>query len=106
TRLEDVIHATNGTRPAANGSMVFDISRHAVCVRYSEGWRCKGPDGRDETFYDPGAVLPSTYIKASNTDAGDGFRRVSLSADGNTLAVGAPGEDSNATGINGNQDNN
>lgn len=44
------------------------------------------------------------YIKASNTDTQDRFgHAVSLSADGNTLAVGALGEDSNAIGINGNQ---
>ena len=47
------------------------------------------------------------YIKASNTDADDFFgRSVSLSADGNTLAVGAFGEDRSATGINGDQDDN
>ncbi|MBL4851274.1 MAG: hypothetical protein JKY90_03195, partial [Gammaproteobacteria bacterium] len=41
------------------------------------------------------------YIKASNTGANDFFgRTVSLSGDGNTLAVGAIGERSNATGIN------
>ena len=31
---------------------------------------------------------------------------VALSADGNTLAVGARGEDSNATGVNGDQNDN
>ena len=46
------------------------------------------------------------YLKASNTDEGDYFGRVSLSDDGNTLAVGADRESSNAKGINGNQDNN
>ena len=46
------------------------------------------------------------YIKASNTDAGDRFGvSVALSSDGNTLAVGAYSEDSNATGINGSQAN-
>ncbi|VAW78521.1 hypothetical protein MNBD_GAMMA12-2300 [hydrothermal vent metagenome] len=34
------------------------------------------------------------YIKASNSDAEDGFSLVELSADGNTLAVSALGEDS------------
>jgi FG-GAP repeat protein len=44
------------------------------------------------------------YIKASNTDAGDQFgQAVALSADGETLAVGAITEQSMATGINGNQ---
>jgi len=47
------------------------------------------------------------YLKASNTDAGDRFgAAVSLSGDGNTLAVGAFLEDSNATGVNQNQSDN
>lgn len=42
------------------------------------------------------------YVKASNTDAMDQFgSAVALSADGATLAVGARGESSNATGIDG-----
>ena len=47
-----------------------------------------------------------TYLKASNTNAGDQFGRLALSADGSTLAVGAWSEDSSATGINGNQADN
>jgi hypothetical protein len=44
------------------------------------------------------------YIKASNTGQDDQFGfSVALSADGNTLAVSAPYEDSAAAGINGNQ---
>lgn len=50
------------------------------------------------------------YIKASNTgerDDGDTFgHTIALSDDGATLAVGAPSEDSSATGINGNQADN
>lgn len=47
------------------------------------------------------------YVKASNTGAGDLFgTSIALSRDGNTLAVGAPGEGSNTTGINGDQFNN
>lgn len=47
------------------------------------------------------------YIKASNSEGNDKFgKSVALSADGNTLAVGAIGEDSAARGINGNQDDN
>ncbi|MES9924606.1 MAG: hypothetical protein ABW152_10960 [Candidatus Thiodiazotropha endolucinida] len=47
------------------------------------------------------------YMKASNADASDGFgSNLSLSADGNTLAVSAIGEDSLATGINGDQTDN
>ena len=47
------------------------------------------------------------YVKASNTGAGDAFGdSVALSADGSTLVVGAPWEDSSATGINGDQTDN
>jgi hypothetical protein len=48
-----------------------------------------------------------SYIKASNSNALDFFGwAIALSADGNTLAVGAYGEDSNANTINGNETNN
>ena len=44
------------------------------------------------------------YIKASNTGDGDIFgSSVALSDDGNTLAVGANGEDSETTGIDGDE---
>lgn len=47
------------------------------------------------------------YVKASNTEALDQFgESVSLSGDGNTLAVAALFEDSSATGVNGNQGDN
>jgi hypothetical protein len=50
-----------------------------------------------------GAWTQQAYIKASNTGANDEFGiDVSLSADGNTLAVGAFGEDSNGVGVNSN----
>ncbi len=44
------------------------------------------------------------YVKASNTGADDAFGfAVAISGDGDTLAVGAPGEDSSADGIGGAQ---
>ena len=47
------------------------------------------------------------YIKASNSQSSDSFGfAVALSGDGRTLAVGAMGEDSAATGVNGNQADN
>jgi hypothetical protein len=56
----------------------------------------------------------SAYLKASNPDEDDHLGAgnaltggsLALSADGNTLAVAAPGEDSAARGINGNQRDN
>ena len=49
--------------------------------------------------------IQETYLKASNTEHGDGFSLAALSGDGKTLAVAA-GEDSNATGINGDENDN
>jgi hypothetical protein len=82
-------------------------------------------DGSNNSAVNSGAVYLFTrtgntwsqqaYLKASNTGGlpaiccapGDLFgSAVTLSADGNTLAVGAPGEDSNAVGINGDQSDN
>jgi hypothetical protein len=62
-------------------------------------------------------VRQTAYLKASNPDASDHFgcggvlqghtgRGVALSADGTTLAVGAPHEASAAAGVNGNQRDN
>jgi hypothetical protein len=64
----------------------------------------------DNTVPDSGAVYvfkhsnavwrQQAYLKAQNSEAGDQFGgSVSLDFDGNTLAVGATGEDSNITGV-------
>jgi hypothetical protein len=45
------------------------------------------------------------YLKASNTEANDGFA-TSVAISGNTVVVGAIGEASAATGVNGNQSDN
>jgi hypothetical protein len=53
-----------------------------------------------------GAWSQQAYAKASNTDADDRFgTRVQLSGDGRTLAVGAMGESSAATGVGGPPEN-
>ena len=52
-----------------------------------------------------GGWAQEAYLKASNTDAGDRFGW-SVSVSGDTLAVGASGEASNATSANGNQADN
>jgi hypothetical protein len=53
-----------------------------------------------------GTWAQRSYVKASNTGSGDQFAwSLALSADGNTLTVGANNEDSNATGVGGDPDN-
>jgi hypothetical protein len=54
-----------------------------------------------------GTWSQQAYVKANNTEIADWFgASVALSGDGNTLAVGANRESSNATGINGDPANN
>ena len=54
-----------------------------------------------------GTWTQRAYVKSSNSETYDHFAKsIALSADGDTLAVGADAEDSNAPGVNGNQSNN
>jgi len=52
-----------------------------------------------------GVWRQQAYLKASNAEAGDNFGH-SVALSGDTLVVGAPFEDSGATGVNGDQANN
>lgn len=83
---------------------------------YSESSAATGIDGdqSDNTASHSGAVYvfaqaegiwsQQAYMKASNAEDFDFFgETLALSADGDTLAVGATGEDSAATGIDGDQ---
>jgi len=69
---------------------------------------CAANSGAVYVFTRSGSTwTQQAYVKTSNTEAGDNFGSVlSLSSDGNTLAVGARLEDSGATGIGGNQADN
>jgi trimeric autotransporter adhesin len=59
-----------------------------------------------EIITDSAMLSAISYVKASNTQADDWFGwSVTISGDGNTLAVGAPAESSNAMGANGDQAN-
>lgn len=80
----------------------------AIGVNGTEGTNTKGGSGAVYVYLrNTGVWSQQAYIKASNTDFSDIFgRAVALSGDGDTLAVGAPYEDSNASGINGDQVNN
>jgi hypothetical protein len=70
---------------------------------------CNGSECNDSSSINISGTLVDAigYIKASNTDSGDEFgHSVSLSGDGDTLAVGTNWEENSATGIDGNQTNN
>lgn len=88
-----------------------------VVGAFGEDSNATGVNGNqsDNSAADSGAVYvfarsgvdwsQQAYLKASNTARGDLFG-LSVGITGDTLAVGAPGEDSNATGANGNQSDN
>jgi hypothetical protein len=124
------IKASNPAESANFGSSVA-LSRDGntlAVAAYYEPSAATGINGNqnDRSIPEAGAVYIFTrsgttwsqqaYIKASNTGnaaVGDGFAEgdqfgysMALSADGNTLAVAAIGEDSAATGINGDQADN
>jgi hypothetical protein len=111
------IKASNpGVGDLFGGRLALSSSGDTLAVRARlEDSAATGIDGNqaDNSAGDSGAVYvfqrnattwaQQAYVKASNTDAGDelGSYGVALSADGNTLAVGAQGEDSGAVGVNG-----
>lgn len=100
--------------------LALSADGHTLAVgAYGERSSATGINGNQADFSagDSGAVYvfaraaaawsQQAYIKASNTGAKDEFgASVALSRDGNTLAVGAPKEDSSATAIGGNESDN
>ncbi|MGI8601672.1 MAG: hypothetical protein ACR2OZ_01600 [Verrucomicrobiales bacterium] len=94
------------------------ISGDTVVVgAYREDSNATGVNGNqsDNTAADSGAAYvfvrngttwtQQAYLKASNTGAGDWFG-YSVAVAGDTVVIGAASEGSNATGANGNQDDN
>jgi len=108
TSIEDVTDG-NGNL-AVNGTVVYDVSRDKVCYRVADSWICIGKDNDGNAVIGtetPNLSIISNYIKASNTDTDDYFgQKVCISDDGTRLVVSANGEDSNTTGINGDQSSN
>lgn len=99
------------------GRSVALLGNTLIVGAYGEGSNATGVNGNqaDNSAQSSGAVYVFTrsgttwsqqaYLKASNTDGGDLFGW-SVALSGETLVVGAYGEDSFARGVNGNQANN
>lgn len=74
---------------------------------YVEACSASGCEKSSLSFTATEMIKAIGYLKASNTEANDFFGwSIALSADGTTLAVGAPAEDSKAIGANGAQTDN
>lgn len=90
------------------GLTVFDADRREVPARFeaSVDRLCIAIDARGARYpltVDP--TVQSAYLKAVNTGADDQFG-AGVAVSGDTVVVGAPSEDSNATGVNGDPFNN
>lgn len=99
----------NGERLRFDGLVAFDATgRHLpATMSLSADLLTFEVDDTDAVF--PVVIDPvwsqQAYLKASNSAADDEFGR-SVAVSGDTVVVGAPYEDSNATGVNGDESNN
>jgi predicted amidohydrolase YtcJ len=104
------MNRSNRSNRSGRSKRSFVLSVAIVVVAFTTSSGAQAPSA-------PLPVQQTAYLKASNPDAADHFgcggenqghngQGVSLSADGRTLAVGAPHEASRAAGVNGNQADN
>jgi trimeric autotransporter adhesin len=115
------LKASNARSPARFGRrLALSGNGHFLAVSaYREDGSGIGlsADSAQQTALDAGAVylfarsgtawLQTSYLKASNTQAGDRFGiGIAMTSDGRTIAVGAESEDSQATGVGGDQADN
>jgi len=90
------------------GLQAWDAAGTSVPVRFAQATPAGSP--LCVVVDDTAAIYPltidpvaqQTYLKASNAAASNGFGRC-VAVSGDTVVVGATGEASNATGVNGNQ---
>jgi hypothetical protein len=81
----------------------FDEDSGATGVNGLQNDESAGESGAAYVFTRAaGAWTQQAYLKASNTDSLDNFG-LAVSVSGDTIVVGAPGEDSSSTGVNGHQ---
>jgi hypothetical protein len=124
TAQQAYLKATNTGAVDNFGSSVAVSGDTVVVGAYQEDSNATGVNGNqaDNSAFDSGAAYvfvrsgttwtQQAYLKASNSGGGD-FQRgdgdrfgLSVAISGDTVVVGAPGEDSSATGVNGNQADN
>ena len=99
-----------GWSVAVSGDTVVVGALHedsnATGVNGSQGDNSAGSSGAAYVFVRSGGVWSQqAYLKASNTGEGDLFG-YTVAVSGGTIVVGAPDEDSNAIGVDGNQADN
>jgi hypothetical protein len=104
-QLPEILTGTSGT-VAVPSATALDWTQAKVRVQACDA-ALACADSNEQLLTQAILLGAIGYFKASNTFSGDMFGTpIALSADGNTLAVAALGEDSSATGIDGNQADN
>src|SRR5439155_15553937 len=108
------------SNPDVNDSFGYSVAicSNTVVVGAKEEWSnaigVNGDEANNSAEYAVAAYVfirngttwsQQAYLKASNTGVSDRFGH-SVAVSGDTVVVGAYGEDSNATGVNGEQSNN
>jgi len=111
------LKASNSSEHDGFGLSVAASGDTVVVGAYAEDSNATGVNGNqaDNSAWNSGAAYvfirsggvwrQQAYLKAFNTDVGDVFG-LSVAVSGDTVVVGAWSEDSNATGVNGNQADN
>jgi CO dehydrogenase/acetyl-CoA synthase epsilon subunit len=109
-RVSDIKLVTDGSgNLPVDGTIVYDSLREAMMFRIDGQWLSLSIDNEGNAYFGDltNYIQSYTYVKASNTGANDWFGySCAMNADGSVMVVGAHQEDSNATGINGDQSNN
>jgi len=96
------LKASNPQESASFGLSVAVCSETVVVGAFGEG----NYSGAAYVFARNGTNwAPQAYLKASNAESND-FFGIDVSVSGDIIAVGANSEDSNASGVNGNQNDN
>lgn len=96
----DNVKSLDGGFPK-DGTMVYDNERKQLCIMIDSSWFCISKSNFNINYSEV-----SNYIKASNTDSLYNFGATfTISDNGKYLAIGSPYESSDATGINGDQNN-
>ena len=114
---EAYVKASNTAFTDVFGSAV-KISRHILAVgAINDDSNARGINGNDADnssadsgaafvyLYENGAWKQTTYLKSSNSDAGDGWG-VRMGLSGDVLVISSTGEDGAATGVNGDETSN
>jgi hypothetical protein len=92
--------------------ILLAIALFSTSIRQTPVGAAPGPAGLTAADWQalqrqlPPAAVPAqqAYVKATNVDAWDWFAE-SVAVDGDTVVIGAPGEDSSTTGVNSTPDN-